>query len=137
MIHKVLITNIILSLLSVLLCSCALNQPMPKPNKLKQYLENATPVDKYRFEVAYEINKNWKFDGNMNSNPTQVTSITFRIMPDGEIKDIFFTKRSRNEALDESAFNAIEKTNPTKPFPHSINKPYIEMGVRFRPNGVK
>jgi tetratricopeptide (TPR) repeat protein len=95
-------------------------------------------VDLYRLEVAYQVNNNWKFNKDMDSKLSQVTSIVFRIMPDGEIKNIFFTKRSGNEALDESAFNAIVKTNPTKPFPQNINKkPFIEMGLRFSPDGVK
>jgi outer membrane biosynthesis protein TonB len=58
-------------------------------------------------------------------------------MPNGEIKDLFFVKRSGNEALDQSAFNAILNSNPAKPFPANIKKPFIEMGLRYSPAGVR
>ena len=104
---------------------------------MKGYLDNAPATDKYRLEVAYQVNKNWEFVGDENSEPSQITSIVFKIMPNGEIKDINFVKRSGNEALDISAFNAIVNTNPSKPFPPNIKRPFVEMGIRFCPHGIK
>ncbi len=94
-------------------------------------------VDLYRLKVALQVNKNWKYDKNIDSEPSQITSIAFSIMPDGEIKNIVFTKRSGNKDLDKSGFNAITKTSPTEPFPDNIRRPFIEMGLRFGPDGVK
>jgi TonB family protein len=116
---------------------CAVNQHEQKQSKLKRSFNTASAVDKYLIEVAYEVNKNWAFVGDKNSETSKKTSITFKIMPNGEIKDLFFVKRSGNEALDQSAFNAILNTNPTKPFPANIKKPFIEMGLRFSPAGVR
>ena len=113
-------------------CSHSNQKNNCRSNKLKP-----TAVDLYMIEVAHQVNKNWKFESGMDSKPSQLTSIVFKIMPDGEIKDIFFVKRSKNIALDESAYNAIAKTNPTKPFPQNIKKPFVEMGLRFCPDGVK
>ena len=136
--HRILIATIFVPLIiSILICSCAVNHPEQKQNKIRCYLDNATPIEKYRLEVAYQVNKNWEFVSDKNSESSQITSIVFKIMPNGEIKDINFVKRSGNEVLDQSAFNAIVKTNPTKPFPPNIKKPFVEMGLRFSPDVVK
>jgi colicin import membrane protein len=58
-------------------------------------------------------------------------------MPNGEIKDIFFTDRSGNSYLDESAYKAIVKSNPVDPHPEGISKPYVNVGLRFTPEGVR
>ncbi|MGD8845752.1 MAG: TonB family protein [Desulfobacteraceae bacterium] len=132
--NKILMTTVFVSLA---ILGCAVNQHEQKQSKLKRSFNTASAVDKYLIEVAYEVNKNWAFVGDKNSETSKKTSITFKIMPNGEIKDLFFVKRSGNEALDQSAFNAILNTNPTKPFPANIKKPFIEMGLRFSPAGVR
>jgi len=82
-----------------------------------------TPVDSYMIEVANQVLKNWEFSEKIGSDLTHVTSIVFKIMPSGEITDIFFSDKSGNSALDDSAYLAIQKTNPTKPIPKNIKKP--------------
>jgi colicin import membrane protein len=59
------------------------------------------------------------------------------VMPDGEITDIRFTERSGNAYLDESAYRAIVKANPVSPHPTGIRTPYVTVGVRFTPEGIK
>jgi colicin import membrane protein len=66
-----------------------------------------------------------------------MASIAFKVMPDGEVTDIFFTDRSGNAYLDDSAYKAIVKTSPVKPHPKGLLQPYIEMGLRFTPEGVR
>jgi colicin import membrane protein len=94
-------------------------------------------MDIYRIEVAYAISKNWKIEDVSGLDKTLVTALAIKVMPNGEIKDIIYIKKSGNKLLDDSAYQAIEKTNPTKPFPESIIAPYIELGLRFGPKGVK
>jgi colicin import membrane protein len=98
---------------------------------------NLDEIDLYRMEVAYAVSNNWQFSDKIASDEKPVVSIVFKVLPDGEIKEIFYTKRSGNSSLDESAYKAIIKTNPTKPFPKSIKKPYMNIGLSFGPNGVK
>jgi colicin import membrane protein len=59
------------------------------------------------------------------------------VMPDGEIRDIWFDKRSGNAYLDESARRAIMKSNPVIPHPEGLSKPFITVGMRFTPEGLK
>lgn len=95
-------------------------------------------IDLYRLEIAYAVQKNWAFaDQLANGGKQMVASIVFKVMPDGKIVDIFFTDHSGNAYLDDSAYKAIVKTSPVKPFPGGLNRGYIEMGLRFTPEGVR
>ena len=95
-------------------------------------------IDLYRLEIAYAVQKNWAFADQLAGGGNQmVASIVFKVMPDGKIVDIFFTDHSGNAYLDDSAYKAIVKTSPVKPFPNGLNRAYIEMGLRFTPEGVR
>lgn len=95
-------------------------------------------IDMYRLEIAYAIQKNWAYSEQLGGNRgALVASIVMKVMPDGRIEDIFFTDRSGNPHLDESAYKAIVKTSPVKPHPGGLNRRYIEMGLRFTPKGVQ
>lgn len=94
-------------------------------------------IDIYRIEIAYQIQKNWAFSEQLagRSNNLQA-SLVFKVMPNGEIKDIWFTDRSGNNYLDESAYKAIIKSNPVAPHPAGVGLPYVNVGLRFTPKGV-
>ncbi len=95
-------------------------------------------IDLYRLEVAFTINRNWAFaDQLARDRGEMVASIVFKVMPDGRIEDIFFTDRSGNPHLDESAYRAIVKSSPVRPHPSELKRAYIEMGLRFTPKGVQ
>jgi colicin import membrane protein len=95
-------------------------------------------LDIYRIEVAYYIQKNWAFSEQLAGGRTDlVAELAFTIMPSGEIKDIWFDKRSGNRYLDESAKKAVLKSNPVRPHPPGVTKPFVIVGLRFTPMGVK
>lgn len=95
-------------------------------------------IDLYRLEIAYAVQKNWAFADQLAGGGRQmVASIVFKVMSDGKIVDIFFTDHSGNAYLDDSAYKAIVKTSPVKPFPDGLRRTYIEMGLRFTPEGVR
>lgn len=93
-------------------------------------------IDLYRVEIAYQINRNWAFAEQLAGGKNLVASIMFNVLPDGRIVDIYFTDRSGNAYLDDSAYKAIVKSSPVKPHPKELNRPYVEMGLRFTPQGV-
>jgi len=95
-------------------------------------------LDIYRIEVAYHIQKNWAFSEQLAGGRTDlVAELAFTIMPSGEIKDIWFDKRSGNRYLDESAKKAVLKSNPVRPHPPGVTRPFVIVGLRFTPKGVK
>lgn len=95
-------------------------------------------IDIYRVEIAYKVQNNWAFSGQLAGNAKNLqASLVFKVMPNGMIRDIFFTDRSGNKYLDESAYKAIVKTNPVDPHPPGVNQPYINVGLRFTPEGVR
>jgi colicin import membrane protein len=75
-------------------------------------------IDLYRIEIAYQIQKNWAFNEQLaGDDQSLVAAIVFKVMPDGEIRDVFFTDHSGNAYLDESAYKAIIKSNPVDSHP--------------------
>ena len=95
-------------------------------------------IDIYRVEIAYQVQKNWAFSGQLaGTSDLLQASLVFKVMPNGEIREIFYTDRSGNKHLDDSAYKAIAKSNPVNPHPLGIVKPYVEVGLRFTPEGVR
>ena len=95
-------------------------------------------IDIYRVEIAYQIQKHWAFPEQLAGGRKDLqTLMVFKVMPNGEIRDLFFTDRSGNTHFDESAFRAVMKSNPVDPHPAGIIRPYVQMGLRFTPEGVK
>ena len=109
------------------------------PGKIKiDSKEVVEIIDIYRVEIAFQIQKNWAFSQSLAGEGKHLSAeIVFRVMPDGEIRDIWFDKRSGNAYLDESARRAIMKTNPVSPHPAGLSKPFIPVGLRFTPEGIK
>lgn len=100
--------------------------------------EIADLIQIYKIEIAYQVQKNWAFSEQLAGVRTDLKALlVFKVMPDGEIRDVFFTDRSGNRYLDESAHKAIIKSNPVLPHPKGIIKPYVTVGLRFTPEGVK
>ena len=94
-------------------------------------------IDIYRVEIAFQIQKNWAFPDQLAGGRTDLqTLLVFKVMPNGEIRDLFFTDRSGNSHFDESAYRAVMKSNPVDPHPAGIIRPYVQMGLRFTPEGV-
>ncbi len=133
-IKKQILAIFALMMLSALVLNCALDQ---SKKNCYHNLEDAQPIDKYRIEAAYQVNKSWEYPMNSQCIGNIQTSIVFSILPNGEVKDIFFHKKSNCKDLDDSAYSAIKRTAPFKPFPKDLDVETVELGLRFCPDGVK
>lgn len=92
----------------------------------------------YQAEIAYQVQKNWAFSEQLAGGRTDIeAALGIKIMPDGEIADIWFDQRSGNRHLDESAYRAIVKTNPLPPLPQGLFGSNYKIGLRFGPGGIK
>jgi colicin import membrane protein len=95
-------------------------------------------IDIYRMEIAWRVQKNWAFPESLAGGEKDlVVELAFTVLPNGEIRDVWFDKRSGNRYLDESAKRAVLKANPVGPHPEGISKPTITVGLRFTPEGVQ
>lgn len=95
-------------------------------------------VDVYRIEIARLVEKNWAYSKQMvGDNDQLLVAIMFRVMPDGQIRDITFTQRSGNQYFDDTAYKAVVKTNPAPRFPRELIEAAIIIGVRFTPEGLR
>lgn len=95
-------------------------------------------IDLYRLEIAYTINKNWVFDLKLPiGREKAMASIAFKVRPDGQITEIEFVDRSGYQGLDNSAYKAVAGSSPVKPHPAGLNRPFVKMGIRFTPDGVR
>jgi colicin import membrane protein len=95
-------------------------------------------IDLYQLEIAFAINKNWAFADRLSGGANMaIAKLTFKVMPDGSITEVHFTDRSGNQHLDDSAYRAIIKSSPVKPHPQNLSRPYVLVGLRFTPQGVR
>jgi colicin import membrane protein len=92
----------------------------------------------YNAEIAWQIKKNWVFSEDFAGNSADLeAALAIKIMPNGEIKEIWFDKKSGNSFLDDSAYKAIMKSNPLPPLPKGYLLPYYTVGLNFGPKGIK
>lgn len=92
----------------------------------------------YKTNIIYHIQENWAFPEQLAGGQTGLEALLgIKIMPDGEIREIWFDKRSGNRLLDESAEKALLKSSPLPPLPAGFKEPYLITGVRFTPSGVR
>ncbi len=92
----------------------------------------------YLYRVADDIQRNWAFSRRLAGKQTHLRAVLFfKILPDGQIKDIVFETRSGNRYLDESAYKAIIKSNPVSPHPAGIDKPVVVAAYGFTPEGME
>ena len=95
-------------------------------------------IDIYKAEIYYRIQQNWAYSEQLGgSNSEQMAVLVIKIMPEGEISDIWFERKSGNRFLDESAYRAVQKSNPLPPIPQEYNRSYYEVGLRFGAGGLK
>jgi len=95
-------------------------------------------IDIYRQDIAHQVQKNWAFSEQLAGLRNDLKAkLVFKVMPSGEIRDIFFTDRSGSAYLDESAARAVMKANPVSPHPDGLRKPFVLVGLRFGPKGLE
>ena len=89
-------------------------------------------LDIYNAEIWHRIQKNWAFSEEMVRGRTDLeATIIVKIMREGEIRDIWFEKRSGNSYFDDSVFKAVKKSDPLPPLPEGYLGPFYDVGFRF------
>jgi len=95
-------------------------------------------LDIYKAEIYYKIQQNWAYSEQLGGRGADSMAVlVIKIMPGGEISDIRFESKSGNRYLDDSAYRAIQKSNPLPPVPEQYDRTYYEVGLRFGTGGLK
>ncbi|CAN2040786.1 putative TonB C-terminal domain-containing protein [Candidatus Magnetomoraceae bacterium gMMP-15] len=95
-------------------------------------------INIYQAEIMYQIQKNWAFSEQMVQGQTNIIStLIIKIMKDGEIRDMWFESKSDNAYLNDTALNAVKKSNPLPPLPKEYDAPFYNVGLVFTPSGIK
>ena len=95
-------------------------------------------MDIYKAEIPYYIQKNWVFSEQLAGGRNNLVAwLVIEIRPDGNIMDIWFEERSGNRYFDDQAYKAVKKSNPLPPLPEGYSRPYLNVGLRFTPSGLK
>lgn len=95
-------------------------------------------LDIYNAEIWHSIQKNWAFSEEMVGGRTGLgATIIVKIMQNGEIRDIWFEKRSGNSYFDDSVYRAVKKSDPLLPLPDGFRGPFYEVGLRFNLSELK
>lgn len=90
----------------------------------------------YQQEISYHIRNNWVFSEELAGQSSDLeTRLMIKVMANGEIKDIWFERRSGNRHLDESAYKAVMKSNPLPPLPKGYQ--LYNVGLIFTPSGLQ
>jgi colicin import membrane protein len=98
----------------------------------------ATLIDIYHADIAVTVQRNWAFPQQLvGASKNLKAQVIFKVLPDGQITDIEFHKKSGNRHLDDSARKAILKSTPLAPFPRGIRRRYLEVGLTFTPSGIR
>jgi colicin import membrane protein len=100
--------------------------------------KNLELLDIYNAEIWHQITKNWAFSQQMAGGHADLEAVIIvKIMRDGEIRDVWFERRSGNRYFDDSAHKAVKKSNPLPALPEGFLKPYYEVGFRFNLSELK
>ena len=114
--------------------------PVGKPDGTAEKGETAydtTLEMRYIYNVSMEIRENWAFSEKLAAGQEHLeTLVVFEVSRDGEIRGVRITRRSGNDYMDSSATMAIVKSSPVRPFPVGLNKPFVEVKLRFTPKGL-
>jgi len=102
-----------------------------------QLLRQLEQIDLYKLQIAYRIEKKWAFSEQLSGGRKDLEAIlVIKIMSNGEIHDIWFEKKSGNNYFDDSAYKAIQKSNPLPPLPRGYLHPFYNVGLVFTPAGL-
>lgn len=95
-------------------------------------------IDIYRQTVPFHIQKNWAFVHQLaGAQKNLETVVVIKILASGEIADIWFEKKSGNRVLDDSAYRAVQKSNPLPPLPTGYSRSFYNVGIIFTPEGIQ
>lgn len=92
----------------------------------------------YLLEIKDIVQQNWAYSESLAGAKSDLqTLLVFEVMPNGDVRDIWFTEKSGNTYLDDSAYKAVIKSKPFPPHPKELSRPTVTVPLRFTPKGLQ
>lgn len=91
----------------------------------------------YLNAVRERVRERWTVPESFSKNPKLITIVAVRIKRDGTLASTLVEEGSGNRRYDETVLRAIAKAAPLPPLPEDYKGDYMELGFRFRPEGVE
>ena len=90
--------------------------------------------NRYYTAVYNKIYNSWVLPGYGSKRQLEAV-VNIRIARNGKILSTSFEQRSGSAYFDRSVLRAIKKADPLPPLPVGFNEQYLELGIRFIPEG--
>jgi TonB family protein len=90
--------------------------------------------NRYYTAVYNKIHNSWVLPGYGSKRQLEAV-VNIRIAKNGKILNTSFEQRSGSAYFDRSVLRAIKKADPLPPLPVGFNENYLELGIRFIPEG--
>jgi len=90
--------------------------------------------NRYYTAVYSKIYNSWVLPGYGSKRQLEAV-VNIRIAKNGKILSTSFEQRSSSAYFDRSVLRAIKKADPLPPLPVGFNEKYLELGIRFIPEG--
>lgn len=90
--------------------------------------------NRYYTAVYNKIYNSWVLPGYGSKRQLEAV-VNIRIAKNGKMLSTSFEQRSGSAYFDRSVLRAIKKANPLPPLPVGFNEKYLELGIRFIPEG--
>jgi TonB family protein len=92
--------------------------------------------DIYRAQITYHIEQNWAFSEQLVKKHNDLeTHVAVRVLPNGNVENVWFQRKSGDTYLDDSAYRAVMKSNPFPPLPQGYSEAHTFI-LRFTPSGL-
>lgn len=91
----------------------------------------------YLHEVRERVHTAWVLPDGLTDKKNLITIVTVKIRRDGTLAETKVEEGSGNRRYDETALRAIAKVSPLPALPEEYEGEYMELGFRFRPEGVE
>lgn len=102
--------------------------------KLQDDSVNEALISPYINEVERIVKINWDkpdFDNRASLSSDKTVVVIFKVMRDGNIKDLAVKTSSGDSKLDSSVVSAVTNSTPFKPLPEGFYGHYIEVEMTF------
>ncbi len=110
-----------------------------QPTGGKKSVSGSSSLIEARYHAAIfgRLQQFWSLPEYMQKDPDLTAVAVITISKNGEIADMFFESKSGDRVFDQFVTKAIEAANPLPPIPEAMKKQRHELGLVFKPEGIR